>query len=130
MFFADFDVDNGILPYMTYMATMHMLVKNEHMQDRRARPVHIIHSGHLEGQRSTYAQMEIVVKLPGGFSKISVPSILDFLWFWRSVEGLESSGRPVGFISTKWRPSNLPWSRVMTEKPKKLTSKKVTSIKV
>ena len=52
--FVDFDVDNGILPYMTYMATMHMLVKNEHMQDRRARPVHIIHSGHLEGQRSTY----------------------------------------------------------------------------
>ena len=54
MVFADFDVDNGILPYMTYMVTMYMLVKNEHMQDRRARPVHIIHSGHLEGQRSTY----------------------------------------------------------------------------
>ena len=54
MFFADFDVDNDILPYMTYMVTTYMLVKNEHMQDRRARPVRIMHSGHLEGQRSTY----------------------------------------------------------------------------
>ena len=59
-----------------------------------------------------------------------VSKILAFLRFSEALEGLESSGRLVGFISTKWRPSKLPWSRVMTEKPKKLTSKKVTSIKV
>ena len=50
----------------------------------------------------------IVVKLPGGFSKISVLIFLDFLWFWRSLEVLESSGRPRGRISTWWRPSKLP----------------------
>merc|ERR1712078_609648 len=34
----------------------------------------------------------------------------------RSLAGLESSGRPVGRISTWWRPQKLPWSRVMTKK--------------
>ena len=32
--------------------------------------------------------------------KMSVVKKLVFLWFWRSLEGLESSGRPRGRIST------------------------------
>ena len=53
---------------------------------------------------------------------------LVFLSFRRSLEVFKSSGRPVGRISTQWRTSKLPWSRVMTKKSKKLTSTKATSM--
>ena len=53
-----------------------------------------------------------------------------FLYSWLflvSLEGLKSSGRPVGRISTYFRQKRSGGFRAMTKKPKKLTSKKVTS---
>ena len=50
-----------------------------------------------------------------------------FCYFWllfRSLSCLESCGRLVGAISTKFRPNPSSWDRVMTKKRKKLTSKK------
>ena len=40
------------------------------------------------------------------------------------LEGWKSSGRPVGKMSTKWRPSKPPWSRVMTKQTKSERLKK------
>ena len=41
-----------------------------------------------------------------------------FLGSRRSLAGFKSSGRSVGKISTRRRRPKLPWSRVMTKKPK------------
>ena len=46
----------------------------------------------------------------------------------RSLAGLKSSGRPVGRISTWWRPPKLPWSRVMTKNPNFFTTIYTTTI--
>ena len=56
--------------------------------------------------------------------KISESEILVFLWFSEVLEGLESSGRLAGSISTYFRAYKSPWSRVMTKKPnRKIYSK-------
>ena len=50
------------------------------------------------------------------FLKRVVPNIFEFLRFPRVLEGLESSGRLVGFVSTYPGTSPTPWFRVMTKK--------------
>ena len=42
---------------------------------------------------------------------------LFFLWFLQVLEALESSGKLVGFISTKSGTYKSPWCRVMAKNP-------------
>ena len=53
---------------------------------------------------------------------------LVFLMFLQVLEVLERSGRLVGTISTKFRQKRSGGLRAMTQNPKKLTTKQVTSI--
>ena len=48
--------------------------------------------------------------------------------FLNALEGLKSSGRPVGTISTNFRQIPSGGFRAMTQKPKMLTTKKATTI--
>ena len=51
------------------------------------------------------------------FLKLSFPKKNVFSTFSNVLEGLGSSGRPVGLISTDPDSSPTPWSRVMTKNP-------------
>ena len=55
-------------------------------------------------------------ELSGAVLKISGSKTLVFLWFVEVLEGLESSGRLVGSISTYSRTCKSPWSRVWLKK--------------
>ena len=50
-----------------------------------------------------------------------------FLAVREFLEGLESSGRPVGRISTKFCQKSSEGFRAVVKKPKKLTTKKATT---
>ena len=59
---------------------------------------------------------------------MSVLKKLDFLSSRRSLEGLKSSGRLVGRISTYFRQKRFGGFRAMIKNAKKLTTKKATTI--
>ena len=60
-----------------------------------------------------YAQKQILATFFSGFLKISGPENLVFARFFEVPDGLESSGRPGGNISTKFRLNPRYWERVM-----------------
>ena len=60
--------------------------------------------------------------------RMFTPEMLVILWFVLPPEGLESSGRRVGRISTNFRRIPFGGFRAMTKKPKMLTTKKATTI--
>ena len=74
-----------------------------------------------------YAQMQVVVKIFRVDSKFLTSKFLVFPRFDLENFGLESSGRLVGSISSKFRPKRSGGFRAMTKKPKKLTTKKLTT---
>ena len=71
--------------------------------------------------QNKYANNLIVVKTKFG-KQILTPKIVVFLRFFLQNFDLESSGRSVGKIPTKWHLPKLPWLDFMAKKPKKLTS--------
>ena len=78
--------------------------------------------------RNNYAESLIVVKFFYFVLKISVLNKLDFLSSRRSLEGLKSSGRLVGRISTYFRQKRFGGFRAMIKNAKKVTTKKATTI--
>ena len=71
--------------------------------------------------------MLLVVNLLNHFLKTMTSKNSGFpLEFW-ALNGLGRSGRPVGIISTYFRQNPSGGFRAMTKKPKKLTTKKVTT---
>ena len=84
-------------------------------------------ANNLEKTR-TGAEKLIVVNLFFRFFEHFGPNILVLLRFLQALDGLERSGRLVGKRSSHFRPDPISRYRVMTKKPKKLTTKKATTI--
>ena len=55
------------------------------------------------------------------------PNLLVFLKFFKVLDGLESSGRPVGIVSAYFRQNPSGGFRAMTKNHLKVTTKKVTT---
>ena len=76
-----------------------------------------------------YALPQILVRIFDFFKKIDSKHLV-FLIFRVVLDGLESSGRPVGTISTNFRQNPSGGFRAMTQNPPKCTTINTTTIKV